>query len=74
LKTLIPKLRQMPHNNLQLLSPMTTLATTILATITPTTTVKARLSTVEMPKRMTTMMMERKWMLKVLRTKILSWS
>jgi hypothetical protein len=51
---------------------MTTLGTIILAMITPTTTARARPLIAEMPRRMTTMMMERKWTLKAWKIKTLS--
>jgi hypothetical protein len=39
---------------------------------TPTTTVRARLSIAEMPRKMTTMTMERKWTLKAWKIRTLS--
>jgi hypothetical protein len=48
------------------------LDTIILAMITPTTTARARLLIAEMPRKMMTMMMERKWMLRVWRIRTLS--
>jgi hypothetical protein len=48
------------------------LDTIILAMITPTTTARARLLIAEMLRRMMTMMMERKWMLRVWRIRTLS--
>jgi hypothetical protein len=51
---------------------MTTPDTIILAMIIPTTTARARLSIAEMPRRMMTMMMERKWTLKAWRIRTLS--
>lgn len=73
ISTLRPKLP--PLNNWLLLRLMTTLDTTTLAMITQvTTTARARPLIRVMTRRMTTRMMERRSMLLVSRTRILSWS
>ena len=72
MRTSTPKHKLPPPNNWPHKNPTTMQDMTIL--VTTTTMVRARLSIRETTKRMMTKMMERRLMLKVLRTRILSWS